>query len=440
MVERQSLLPLCYLEGILMPRKQLTQQVIERLRPDPGKTIERPDHLYPALRLIVQPSGSRSFAVRTRIAGKTAKITLKDVGLDLKAARDSARKMLEEIAAGIDPRAERKRIKATTFKGVADLYLKDSASHVRTKTQIERKRHLNRDWAPLHNKPLAEIRKADVAARLLELKDEYGAIAANRSRTTLHNMMEWAIDQDLIEANVVASTRRPLRREPTRDRVLTPDERRAVWTATDDEGAYSRIVRLLQLTLQRKSEVSGMMRSELDLEKAIWSLPGERTKNGLPHLVPMSKQAVAIIKAQLEAQPDGEHLFGKSGAAPFSGWSRAKRRLDGRIARQRAERRLGRALAKGEKPAPADHLAAWTLHDLRRTGSTAMNDELGIAPHVVEAVINHISGEAKRGVAGTYNRAQYLAERTWALQAWADHLTSEPARKVVKFRAPAARR
>jgi integrase len=403
--------------------KQLTQLTVNKLRYNPewGDPNEIPDHLYRQLRLVVQKSGARSFAVRTRLqSGKTVKITLgNDVGLDLARAREMTRELLAEIANGNDPRAAKRRIKATAFKGVADLYLKDSAGHTRTKTQIERKRHLDRDWEALHHRPLAEIRKGDIATRLLEIKEEHGAITANRARTTLHGLFEWAVDQDLVEVNVVASVKRPLRREPTRDRVHTPEERREILAVTEGEGAYNAIVRLLLLTLQRKSEVGGMMRSELDLEKAMWSLPGERTKNGLTHLVPLSKQAVALIKGQPNR---GQYVFGERGDAPFSGWSRCKRRLDQRILEARRK--------VDPKAEPIPH---WTIHDLRRSGSTAMNDELAVAPHVVEAVINHISGEAKRGVAGTYNRAKYLAERTRALQAWADHLTAEPARKVVKF-------
>jgi integrase len=402
-------------------RKQLTQQTVDKLRPDPSKAIERPDHLYPQLRLIVQPTGSRSFAVRTRINGKTVKLTneLKECGLDLSRARAATRDLLAKVAAGEDPRQAKRKVRATTLGGVAELYLKATADQVSRKTQVERERHLRRDWAPLHSRPIAEIRKGEVAARLLEIKDEHGGIAANRSRTTLHNLFEWAIDQDLTEANVVASTRRPLRREPTRKRVHTPDERREILAATEGDGSYDAIVRLLLLTLQRKAEVGGMMRSELDLDNAMWSLPGERTKNRLPHLVPLSRQAVEIIRAQPNR---GEYVFGAGGNAPFSGWSRCKRRLDKHIldARRKVDPK-------------ADPMPHWTVHDLRRSGSTAMNDELGIAPHVVEAVINHISGEAKKGVAGTYNRAQYLKERTAALQAWADHLTCEPARTVVDF-------
>jgi integrase len=385
-------------------RKPLTQLTVEKLRPDPAKPIERPDHLYPALRLVVQPSGSRAFAVRTRVHGKTCKLTLTDVGLDLKAAREATRKILEEIAAGHDPRATKRQAKATTLGGVAQLYLADVAGHTRAKTQGERKRHLNRDWAPLHHRPLAELRKAELASRLLELKEDLGGISANRSRGTLHAMFSWAVDQGLVEFNAVAATRPPLRREPTRARVLTPDERRALWAATEDAGAYNAIVRLLWLTGQRRQEVAGMTWSELDLDKGMWSLPPERTKNGLAHLVPLSRQAIEIIKAQPQ---QGDHVFG---APTFGGWSRAKLKVD---------RRCG--------------VTNWTLHDIRRSAVTGMNDELGIAPHIVESIINHVSGPSRRGVAGTYNRAKYLKERARALQAWADHLTSEPVDKVVEL-------
>ena len=389
-----------------MARKALTQATVDKLRPDPPRTIERPDHLYPQLRLIVQPTGARSFAVRTRIGDRTAKLTLKEIGLDLAKARAATRDLLAEIAKGHDPRVARRRAKATTLGAVAALYLKDVAGETRHRTQVERERHLRRDWKQLHDRPIADIRRAEIAARLLELKDEHGPITANRSRTTLHGLFSWAIDQDLIEANVVAGTRRPLRKEPARDRVLDEGERKAVWTATAGGGAYDSIIRLTLLLGQRKGEISGMMWCEIDLDKRLWSLPPERVKNGRAHQVPLPHQAVEILQAQPRR---GEYVFGERGDAPFSGWSRCKRRLDKRCA-----------------------IAAWTVHDLRRTVVTGMND-IGIAPHVVEAVINHVSGEAKRGVAGTYNRAQYLKERARALQAWADQVTGEPIEKVVAF-------
>ena len=144
------------------------------------------------------------------IAGRTANLRLADVGLDLAKARVTTRDLLARIDAGEDPRVASRKVKATTLGGVAELYLKHSADEVGPRTQVERVRHLTRDWKPLHHRPIAEIKKGEVALRLLEIKDEHGPIAANRSRTTLFGLFNWALDQDLIEVNVVASTRRPL--------------------------------------------------------------------------------------------------------------------------------------------------------------------------------------------------------------------------------------
>jgi integrase len=406
-----------------MARKHLTQQTVDRLKPG-AKPIEIPDHLYPALRLIVHPSGARSFAVRGRIHGRQTKITLgKEIGHDLAKARAATRALLAEKAAGTDPRAARKRAKATTFEGVAELYLKHIADQVSAKTHGERTRHLTRDCKPLHRRPISEIRRGEVAVRLLEIKDAQGGVTANRARGTLHGLFEWALDHELAEINVVASVRRPLKHEPPRDRVLTPEERQEILAATADASAYSAIVRLLLLTLQRREEVGGMMWREVDLDKALWSLPASRTKNRLPHLVPLSAQAVEIIKAQPQC---GEFVFGsRNGAIPFAVWSYKKRSLDRRL-----------LAARRELDPQAEPMPSWRVHDLRRSGSTGMNDELDIPPHVVEAVINHVSGDAKRGVAGRYNKALYLRERTVALQRWADHLTGEPNSNVVEL--PAA--
>lgn len=411
--------------------KQLTQLTVEKLRynPDWGNPNEIADHLYPQLRLVVQKSNARSFAVRTRIGGKTAKITLKEVGLDLKKARDAARDLLAEISDGHDPRVAKRRAKATTLGGVTELYLGELEAEASPKTIGERTRHLHRDWKPLHHRPVAEIKRAEIAGRLLEIKSEHGPIAANRSRATLFNLMEWSVSQGLIEANVVASTKRPAK-ERARERVLSVAELREIWDATEGSGDYNAIARLLILTGQRREEVGGMRWSELDLEAAMWSLPSERTKNGLPHLVPLPRQAVEILQRfvpQEEKEKDRKFVFGK-GEGAYSGWSRSKKRLDRKI----LARRRTKLEEAGGDPSEAKPFELWQFQrDIRRSVVTGMN-ELGIgAPHVVEAIVNHVSGEAKRGVAGVYNKAQYLKERTTALQSWANYLTAEPADKVV---------
>jgi integrase len=174
-----------------------------------------------------------------------------------------------------------------------------------------------------------------------------------------------------------------------------------VWQAFGAEGgAFCDLFKLLLLTGQRRGEVVGMRRAELsglDGDKPVWDIPSDRTKNSRPHSVPLAPQAVTIINARPEIGESGL-LFTTTGRTPISAFSKTKERVDGRIARRRGE--AGLAL-----------MPDWTLHDLRRTMVTMMNERLGIAPHVVESCVNHISGGAKAGVAGVYNKALYLTDR-----------------------------
>jgi integrase len=139
---------------------------------------------------------------------------------------------------------------------------------------------------------------------------------------------------------------------------------------------------------------------ELDLIQGRWSIPRDRTKNGLPHDVPLAEPVITLLRGQ--PHRDGRsRVFGGAGG-PFQGWSKAKAALDKRI------------LASGTPG------AAWRLHDLRRTVATRMA-ETGALPHVIEAVLNHVSGH-KAGVAGVYNRATYEKEKREALNLWAQHM------------------
>jgi integrase len=428
---------------------KLTKTTVAKLALPPGKTeaIFFDDDM-PGFGLRLRAGGSASWIAQYRIGPKQSRATLgKLATLDPDEARKAARKVLAKADLGEDHQAQRRAREAKaalTFGAVADLYIKRAVeTSQRPKTQAERRRHLDRDWRPFRSRPVHEIDRRDVAARLQVVAEEHGPIASNRARGTLSTFFAWAIAQGLSDTNPVIGTA-PVGTERARDRVLTTAEIRSIWRAAGDDD-HAQILRLLLLTGQRRNEVAGLGWSELDLDAAMWTLPRERSKNGRPHDVPLSDQAIAILRA-LQIKRNGLKeddarlkrvlVFGQ-GKGAFSGWSKCKERLDGRMARQRAERRLGRPLTKGEKPEPGDRLAPWTLHDLRRTTVTGMN-ELGIAPHVVEAVVNHLSGRARAGVAGVYNRATYLPEKRAALARWAEHLMSEiegRERKVIPLRA-----
>ena len=149
-----------------------------------------------------------------------------------------------------------------------------------------------------------------------------------------------------------------------------------MWLALT-ESDFSDIVRLLLLTGQRAAEVAGITRREIDASISEWNLPGERTKNRRPHLVPLSDPALEIIKKRLGKLPkDRELLFG-SGRGPFSSWSQSKRALD-----------------KGTMRDSDEAIPHWTIHDLRRTVFSGMG-QLGISTEVRETIVNHVSGHPR---------------------------------------------
>jgi len=168
----------------------------------------------------------------------------------------------------------------------------------------------------------------------------------------------------------------------------------------------ARYSKLLLLLGQRLNEVAGMRRDELSTDCTSWSLPGSRTKNGRPHLVPLPILARDIIARLKENR--GNLNFSTTGTTPPSGWSRAKRRLDDAM------------LAIARKECGSATIPAFRLHDARRTAITGMN-ELGVPPHVVEKVVNHVSGH-QAGVAGVYNKSELMVERQAALDRWAAHV------------------
>lgn len=241
--------------------------------------------------------------------------------------------------------------------------------------------------------------------------------AANHFLAYVRKFFNWCAERDKVPLAPTAGVKPPAP-PAKRDRALSLQELKEVWTALDAMNAdrkggdvFATIVKILILTGQRREEVAGMKWDELkdlDGENPVWELPGDRTKNGMPHIVPLSSQAAALLKntPRVGRSP---FVFTTTGKTHVSGFGKAKERMDAAIAKLHKKR--GQS-----KPVPP-----FVLHDLRRTVSTLMHEDLRIQPHVVEAVLNHISGH-RRGVAGTYNRAEYLAEKRAALTAWADFI------------------
>jgi integrase len=399
---------------------RLTRPNVARLSLSAGKSeVIVFDDALPGFGVRLRGGGKRTWIAQYRLGSKQRRITLGNVAtVDPDDARKLAKAVLGKVHLGGDPQADKgdARAKAAvTLGAVAQRYLTFAEGRLKPRSYDEVERHLKRHWSPLKELQLHKVKRAHVAARLNEIAKEHGPFAANRARASLSAMFTWALRQGVAEANPVIGTGKATE-EISRDHVLKDAELAAIWKACREDD-YDRIVRLLILTAQRREEVGALDEAELDEKAALWTMPRARTKNGMEHEVPLSDAALDILDAA--PRREGRTLLFGEAEGGFGGWSKAKAALDGRIAKA-AER-------GGVKVRP------WRLHDIRRTVATRMAD-LGVLPHVVEAVLNHVSG-TKAGVAGVYNRALYRAEKRHALaDPWAEYvlaLVSDRPPKVV---------
>jgi integrase len=390
------------------------------------------DANQPGFGIIARPSGRRSWIAQYRIGRQSKRIALGDLStVTLAEAREKAREILAMAKLGHDPQAAKMKARAAlkvleviqggeATRGPFDGYLNFAKATMRPGSYENVERHLLKHAKPLHGQAMEQVQRAEIAALVRRVEKRSGPAAANKLRTALAAMWKWAMGSGLVavETNPVLLVPKAAERGP-RSRVLTDAEIALIWRCTAGRHDYDRIVRLLLLTGTRREEVGAMMWSEVEVAEdgfsATWTLPATRSKNGLPHEVALGPLAVEQLPKRRESNPAvlGDTEIG------FSGWSQSKARLDRRMLRALQEDFLKR---HGHEPKANEvTLAHWTLHDFRRTFSTWAN-ETGIEPHVVEAVLNHVSGAAKRGVAGVYNRATYRTQKAAALAAWEGHV------------------
>jgi integrase len=381
---------------------KFTQAAIIRFKMPKGKLehIEFDDSM-PGFGLRVRNGGKRehrTYILQYKIGPKQRRMTLGNVAkIGLDDAQRKARKLFGKIAEGKDPANEKAvaRTEAShTFDVIASEFLRVQQAKLKPRTLIETQRFLQKHWKPLHRLSLASISRTTVAAQLRIIAKDHGLVSADRARAALSAFFSWAMGEGLAEANPVIGTNKAAGEIKARDRVLTDKELATVWNGLPENG-YGHIIRLLILTGCRRDEIGGLRWSEINEEARLIVLPGERTKNGRTHQVPLSKVALEII-GSIARRVNREFVFGE-GKGGFSGWSKAKATLDAQL---------------GLKP--------WRLHDLRRTASTRMAD-LGVQPHIIEATLNHVSGH-KAGVAGVYNRSTYENEKRDALDALSNYV------------------
>jgi len=392
--------------------KKLTAKSVEQAKRDPTKRIEISDG-GSGLYLVIQPSGTKSYAVRYRSGGTSKKLTLQS-GITLAKARELAAKALNKVAEGVDPAAENQATKQAKADAKRDKFEEIArefiAKHAKPKTprtwrQTAYRLGFNPDdmtvkkggvVAQWGKRSIGEIKKRDVIELLDGIKERAPVMATNVF-AVIRKMFNWAVARDIIAASPCTGVETPTVVE-SRDRVLDDEEVRRLWKAAGELGhPFGHITKLLLLTGQRRDEVAGMSWGEVDLEGRLWTIPRERAKNNKTHDVPLSDDVLAIIE-EVKATPRVYSakglLFTKTGETAASGFSKAKDQLDELM---------------GELP-------PWRLHDIRRTVATGMQ-KLRIPLEHTEAVLNHISG-SRAGIVGIYQRHDYADEKRRALETW----------------------
>jgi integrase len=411
---------------------KLTERKIETLTVGGGRKDRLVfDDAQRGLVVRVTASRSRSYLCQYTLNGQKWRVPLGSCSaLSLSKAREAAAAIMGDVAKGRNPAAERKEVAAAEWakrvrgRLTLSVLIQDWARlhlvHRRPRYAAEAVRALRHGFVKHLDRPAEDLDQATVVHALDSLgrrhKDKgrgtgptrRGTASAGRTAAYGRACFAWAMKRGTVRNNPFAEL--PFSTAVTkRDRVLSDEEAAAIWRAAGEAARpYGTIVRLLMLTGQRRDEVAGMTWAEISEDLMTWTIPGTRTKNGVPHLVPLSEPARELLQSLLSG-PEGlkrAHqdqraklalvLPGERGT-PFSGWSKAKSALD-----------------------TASGISGWWLHDLRRTLATGLQ-RLGVRLEVTEAVLNHLSG-SRAGVVGIYQRHDWAEEKRSALDAWSAHL------------------
>ncbi|MBB4153248.1 integrase [Sphingomonas jinjuensis] len=388
----------------------ISKRSVEALRPGSAVAILWDDDVK-GFGVKITPSGALTYLYQFRMGGREAKTQRYTIGTHGKLtpanARLEAKRLAVLVAQGINPADEDAKRRRDTvdlaFKAYSERFQKACEGEGWRKL-VERSLRLH-VWPVIAKKPLPAITRSDVVAVFDAMPAQQRAGRRNVF-AILRRLFRWAISRGDIERSPMEGMETP---PPVkaRDRVLSDAELWRIWEAAPGcHRAFGSIVRLLMVTGQRREEVTGLNWAELNRDERAWKLPGERTKNGEPHFVPLNALAVAELDrvAKGEQWPKRGSVFITSSGGAFTAHSRGKAKLDKLVA------------AAG---APA---AEWRLHDLRRSLATGMQ-RLGVRFEVTEAILNHLSG-SRAGVAGVYQRHHWSDEKRLALDAWASHLSA----------------
>ena len=384
--------------------------------------------------LKVTPAGTKTYIFQYRMGGRghpTRRYTIGPHGpLTPDEGRNMALELRAKIAKGIDPGRERveSRAKALvggpkTFGTLAEQFIQRECPRLARGVDVASvvRREILPHWGDV---PIMDLRKRDAQALTDALVDADKPAAALKLYEVIKRIGNWFVERDELEISPFSNMKPPANKV-VRDRALSDEEISYLWSACNQIGyPFGPLVQLLLLTGQRRNEVAGMRWSEIDFEAREWIIPGHRSKNGKPHLIPLSVPVLNI----LESVPrfDGPHVFTTTGGKrPVSGFSKAKAQLD----RLTLQVMRNKGVMRGKKAETDVDMEPWRFHDLRRTCRTGMA-ALGVPEIVCEKVLNHQPAILVK----TYNVHAYDAEKRDALERWgqeAMHLVRSVSENVV---------
>jgi integrase len=347
----------------------------------------------------VTASGGKTFIAQFSRRGQKSRIALGScAAVSLASARAAARVIMGDLARGIDPTAERRKAAHEARKrsySFSDLIEDWRALHLAGRSQAYVTTSLlalHRIFGPYLDLPAADLDRQTVVKTIDAISRRGRTAMARQVAAYGRAAFSWALKRGTLTVNPFRDL--PVPPPSRRERVLSDSELAAIWRTADNVGPFNAIVRLLMLTGQRRSEVSGMAWTEISGDLTIWTIPGARTKNGATHVVPLSAPVQSILRS---APRLGELVFPGLHDRPFNSWAKAKSALD---------------MQSG--------VTDWVLHDLRRTVATGLQ-RLSVRLEVTEQILNHVSG-SRGGIAGVYQRHDFAAEKVASLDAWGEHV------------------
>ena len=374
------------------------------------------------LHLRIHPKGGRQWRLRFRFGGKPNMLSLGPYpAVSLLQARRKRDTVKEQLAAGINPSLNRKLEKLAnaaaaqnTFGAIADEHIARLEKNGAAEQTINKNRWMLQDLAaPIRKRPIAEIKAIEILDILKKIETSGRRDSAHRLRAVIGAVFRYAIATLRAETDPTYALRGALLKIKVKHRAAITDEKElgAFLVALDQYEGWPVVqaaFKFLVLTMTRPGDVRGMRRVEVDFEKSMWRIPGERMKMREPHDVPLSRQAIAVLKEVWPLNEEHELVF-------------PSLRFHKKPLSENAFNSVLRNMGYPQDKA--------TAHGFRATASTILNSRR-FDRDVIEAALAHRDpNEIRR----TYNRSVYMPERTQLMQEYADLLDSfkgkRPSRK-----------